>query len=59
MNGKTTSVFYLKFKENNENDMAAHAFWAVFCSSQRPSQIGPTAEKGGAVFPPPWYLKVR
>ena len=26
----TTSNFYLKFKENNENDMAAQVFWAVF-----------------------------
>ena len=26
----TTSNFYLKFEENNENEMAAHAFWAVF-----------------------------
>ena len=25
-----TSNFYLKFKENNDNDMAAHLFWAVF-----------------------------
>ena len=29
----TTSNFYLKFKENNENDMAAKVFWAVFYSS--------------------------
>ena len=26
----TTSNFYLKLKENNENDMAAQVFWAVF-----------------------------
>jgi hypothetical protein len=27
----TITIFYLKFKENNENDMAAQVFWAVFC----------------------------
>ena len=48
----TTSNFYLKFKENNENDMAAQVFWAVFYSSQQPSQIGPTADFDGAVIPP-------
>ena len=26
----TTSNFYKKFKENNENDMAAQVFWAFF-----------------------------
>jgi hypothetical protein len=41
-----TSTFYLKFKENNENDMDVH--WSVFFySSQQPSQIGPTAENNG------------
>ena len=49
----TTSNFYLKFKENNENDMAAQVFWAVFYSSWRPSQIGPTADFDGAAIPPP------
>ena len=39
----TTSNFYLKSKENNENDMAAQVFWAVFYSSLQPSQIGSTA----------------
>ena len=29
----TTSNLYLKFKENNENDMAAQVFWVVFYSS--------------------------
>ena len=29
----TTSNFYFKFKENNEDDMAAQVFWAVFYSS--------------------------
>ena len=48
----TTSNFYLKFKENNENDMAAQVFWAVFYSSRRPSQIGPTADFDSAAIPP-------
>ena len=49
----TTSNFYLKFKENNENDMAAQVFWAVFYSIQQPSQISPTADFDGAAIPPP------
>ena len=36
--------------------MAAHAFWAVFCSSWRPSQISPTAEKDAAAIPPPIFF---
>ena len=32
--------------------MAAYYFWAIFCSSQRPSQIGPTAKNDGAAIPP-------
>ena len=52
----TTSTFYLKLKENNENDMAAHVFWAVFYSSRRPSQIGPTAENNDAAIPPPIFF---
>ena len=51
----TTSTFYLKFKDNNEDDMAAHVFWAVFYSNQRPSQIGPTAENDGASIPPLYF----
>ena len=27
----TTTIFYLKFKENNENDMAAHVICFDFC----------------------------
>ena len=51
----TTSNFYFKFKENNENDMAAQVVWAVFYSSQRPSKIGPTADFNGAAIPPPIF----
>jgi hypothetical protein len=47
-----TSNFFIKFKENNENDMAAQVFWAVFYSSQRQSQIGPTADFDRAAIPP-------
>ena len=48
----TTNNLYLKFKENNENDMAAQVFWAVFYSSRWPSQIGPTADFDGAAITP-------
>ena len=48
----TTSNFYSKFKENNENDIAAHAFWAVFCSSRGPRQICETADFDCAAIPP-------
>jgi hypothetical protein len=51
----TISNFYLKSKENNENDMAAQVFWAVFYSSQQSSQIGPTADFDGAAIPPPIF----
>ena len=51
----TTSNFYLKFKENNENDMAAQVFWAIFYSSWRPSQICPTADFDGAAIPLPIF----
>ena len=51
----TTTNCYLKFKENNKNAIAAHAFWAVFCSSQQPRQIGPTADFKGAAIPPPIF----
>ena len=47
----TTSIFYLKFRVNNKIDMTAHAFWVGFCSSRRPSEIGPRAEYNGAAIP--------
>jgi hypothetical protein len=46
INTITASNFYLKFKENNENDMAAQVFWTVFYSSQ----ISPTADFDGAAY---------
>ena len=54
----TTSNFYLKFKENDENDMVAQVFWAVFYSSQRPSQIGSTTDSNGATTPPPIFSMI-
>jgi len=51
----TTSNLYLKFEENNKNDMAAQVFWAVFYSSRQLSQIGPTADFDGAAIPPPIF----
>ena len=47
------AIYILRFKEYNENDMAAYHFWAVFCSSQWPMQINPTADFNGAAIPPP------
>jgi hypothetical protein len=35
----TTSIFFLKFKENNENDMAAHAICFGFSYQHKPNQI--------------------
>ena len=35
--------------------MAAQVFWNVFYSSQRPSQIGPTADFYHAAIPPPIF----
>ena len=32
--------------------MAAHTFWAFFCSSRLPSQIGQTAKNDGAAIVP-------
>jgi hypothetical protein len=56
----TISIFYLKLKENIENDVAAHAFLSVFCSSRQPSQIGPTAENdSAAVYFPYIFLLIR
>ena len=51
----TTSNIYLKFKENNENDMAPQVFLSVFYSSRRPSQSGPIADFEGAAIPPPIF----
>jgi hypothetical protein len=47
----TTRNFYLKFKEYNENDMAAQVFRAVFYSSRQLSQISQTADFDGAAIP--------
>ena len=33
--------------------IAACAFWADFCSSRWPREIGPTTENDGAAIPPP------
>ena len=41
------------FSYRDKNDMAAHALWAVFCSSWRPCEIGQAAENNGAAIPPP------
>ena len=30
--------------------------WAVFCCNQRPSQISPIAENGGAAIPPIFFI---
>ena len=51
----TTSNFFLKVKENNENDMPAKVFWAVFLFQQMASHIGPTADFDGAAIPPPIF----
>ena len=51
--------FLMKFKENNENDMAAHAFWTVFYFSHRPSQIGPKADFDGAAIQPPIFSMIK
>ena len=39
--------------------MAAQVFWAVFYSSRRPSQIGPTADFDGAAIPHPIFSMSR
>ena len=44
----TTSSFFFK-KENNENDIAAKVFWAVFLVQV---QICPTADFDRAAIPP-------
>ena len=42
----TTSIFYLRFKVDNENDMAAHAifFFFIFVSTDSHSESGRTAQ---------------
>ena len=55
----TTSNLYLKFKESNENDMAAQVFWAVFYSSWQLSQIGSTTDFNGAAILPPIFSMER
>ena len=45
----TISNFYLIIKENNENDMSAQFFGAVFYSSRRLSQIGATAQQSSPI----------
>ena len=57
----TTDNFYLKFKENNVNDMAAQIFWAVFYSSRLQSKIDPTTDFDGAAILPlyfPWFSPI-
>ena len=55
INTITTTNFYLKVKENNENDIAAQVFLGCFYSSRLPSQIGPTADFEDAAIPPPIF----
>ena len=46
----TSTNFYIRIKENNENNMAAQVFWAVFHFSWWLSQIGPTADLNRAAI---------
>jgi hypothetical protein len=46
----TTRIFYLKLKENNENEIDAQAFWAFFCSRRL------TAENNSAAVPAPIFF---
>ena len=39
--------------------MAAQVFWAVFYSSWRPCQIGPTDDFNSAAIPPPIFSMER
>ena len=57
----TTSICYLKSKVDNKNDMAALAFWARYCSTRWPSEIGPTDENDAEIFCFSWYflLEIR
>ena len=44
----TTSIFYLKFKENNENGMGAHGICFDFYYRPKPSQIGKNSSAAAA-----------
>ena len=55
INTFTTSNSNLKFKENNENDMAALVFWPVFYSSQ----IHPTSDFDGAAITSPIFSMLK
>ena len=44
----TTSIFHLKFKENNENDMAARGICFYFYYRPKLSQIGQKGLAGAA-----------
>ena len=54
----TISKLYLKFKDNNKNDMAVQVFWAVFYSSQRPSKIRSIADFDNTAIPLPIFSMV-
>ena len=59
MNGPADDflMYYHKIKiSGNENDMTAHAFLAVFCSSQWLSQIGPSAANDSATVSAPIFF---
>ena len=44
----TTSIFYFKCKENNENDMAVHGICFDFYYRPKPSQIGQNSSAAAA-----------
>ena len=44
----TTSIFHLNFKENNENDMAAHGIRFDFYYGPKPSKIGQNGSAAAA-----------
>jgi hypothetical protein len=48
-----TSIFYLHFKENNENNMAAHAIYFDFYYCQQQSTMAALPAKGFADTRPP------
>ena len=47
----TTNIFHLKFKENNENDMAAHGISFGFYYRPKPSQFGQNSSAAAADAP--------